>query len=104
MQGSTAPAEALQTAGVTSAERRYNAISVLAQREGELRQVGLLDRIAPRLKAETDYTVEEKTRSLAMTEDGVAKARSVRELGAAGDRTLIEVVLAEDRPVRLRVR
>jgi preprotein translocase subunit SecA len=36
-----------------------------------------LDRIAPRLKAETDYTVEEKTRSLAMTEDGVAKAEQL---------------------------
>jgi preprotein translocase subunit SecA len=36
-----------------------------------------LDRIAPRLKAETDYTVEEKTRSLAMTEDGVVKAEQL---------------------------
>ena len=35
-------------------------------------------------------------------EDGVAKARSVRELGAAGDRTLIEVVLAEGRKREVR--
>jgi preprotein translocase subunit SecA len=36
-----------------------------------------LDRIAPRLRAEADYTVEEKTRSLAMTEDGVSKAEQL---------------------------
>jgi preprotein translocase subunit SecA len=33
-----------------------------------------LDRIAPRLKRDIDYTVEEKTRSLALVEEGVAKA------------------------------
>jgi preprotein translocase subunit SecA len=33
-----------------------------------------LDRIAPRLKRETDYTVDEKSRSVALTEEGVAKA------------------------------
>jgi preprotein translocase subunit SecA len=33
-----------------------------------------INRIPPRLQREADYTVEEKTRSLALTEDGVAKA------------------------------
>jgi preprotein translocase subunit SecA len=36
-----------------------------------------LDRIAPRLKRETDYTVDEKTRSTALTEEGVAKAEQL---------------------------
>ncbi len=35
-------------------------------------------------------------------EDGPARARSVRELGAAGDRTLIEIVLAEGRKREVR--
>jgi 23S rRNA pseudouridine2605 synthase len=35
-------------------------------------------------------------------EDGVARARSVRELGGAGDRTLIEIVLAEGRKREVR--
>ena len=35
-------------------------------------------------------------------EDGQAKARSVRELGGAGDRTLIEIVLAEGRKREVR--
>lgn len=35
-------------------------------------------------------------------EDGVARARSVRELGSAGDRTLLEVVLAEGRKREVR--
>ena len=33
-----------------------------------------LDRIPTRLKRDTDYTVDEKTRSVALTEEGVAKA------------------------------
>jgi preprotein translocase subunit SecA len=33
-----------------------------------------LDRIAPRLKRDEDYTLDEKTRSVALTEEGVAKA------------------------------
>jgi preprotein translocase subunit SecA len=36
-----------------------------------------LDRIVPRLKNEIDYTIDEKTRSAALTEDGVAKAESL---------------------------
>jgi len=35
-------------------------------------------------------------------EDGTARARSVRELGAAGDRTLVEIVLAEGRKREVR--
>ena len=35
-------------------------------------------------------------------EDGMAKARSVRELGSAGDHTLIEIVLAEGRKREVR--
>lgn len=35
-------------------------------------------------------------------EDGPARARSVRELGSAGDRTLVEVVLAEGRKREVR--
>ena len=35
-------------------------------------------------------------------EDGVARARSVRELGASGDRTLVEIVLAEGRKREVR--
>ena len=35
-------------------------------------------------------------------EDGTTRARSVRELGAAGDRTLIEIVLAEGRKREVR--
>ncbi len=35
-------------------------------------------------------------------DDGTAKARSVRELGASGDKTLIEVVLAEGRKREVR--
>jgi 23S rRNA pseudouridine2605 synthase len=35
-------------------------------------------------------------------EDGLARAKSVRELGAAGDRTLIEVVLTEGRKREVR--
>ena len=54
---------------VGSAERRYNAVSVLAQQNGELRTVGLLDRIAPR-------------------ED----VRSVRFMGARGYVVTFEVI------------
>lgn len=36
-----------------------------------------LNRIAPRLQAEVDYTVDEKARSVAMTEEGVAKAEQL---------------------------
>jgi preprotein translocase subunit SecA len=36
-----------------------------------------VNRLAPRLKRDIDFTVEEKTRSLAMTEDGVAKAEQL---------------------------
>ncbi len=36
-----------------------------------------LNRIAPRLHAEVDYTVDEKARSVAMTEEGVAKAEQL---------------------------
>ena len=35
-------------------------------------------------------------------EDGVARAKSVRELGGAGDRTLVEIVLAEGRKREVR--
>ena len=35
-------------------------------------------------------------------EDGTARARSVRELGAAGDKTLVEIVLAEGRKREVR--
>ena len=35
-------------------------------------------------------------------EDGIARARSVRELGSAGDRTLVEIVLAEGRKREVR--
>jgi pseudouridine synthase len=35
-------------------------------------------------------------------EDGVARARSVRELGSAGDHTLVEIVLAEGRKREVR--
>lgn len=35
-------------------------------------------------------------------EDGVARARSVRELGTAGDKTLVEIVLAEGRKREVR--
>lgn len=35
-------------------------------------------------------------------DDGLAKARSVRELGAAGDKTLVEIVLAEGRKREVR--
>jgi 23S rRNA pseudouridine2605 synthase len=35
-------------------------------------------------------------------EDGMARARSVRELGAAGDKTLVEIVLAEGRKREVR--
>ena len=35
-------------------------------------------------------------------EDGLARAKSVRELGGAGDRTLIEIVLAEGRKREVR--
>lgn len=35
-------------------------------------------------------------------EDGLARARSVRELGAAGDRSLVELVLAEGRKREVR--
>jgi preprotein translocase subunit SecA len=51
-----------------------------------------LDRIAPRLKAETDYTVEEKTRSLAMTEDGVAKAEQLLGIDNLYDPVNIETL------------
>jgi len=51
-----------------------------------------LDRIAPRLKAETDYTVEEKTRSLAMTEDGVAKAEQLLSIENLYDPANIETL------------
>jgi preprotein translocase subunit SecA len=36
-----------------------------------------LDRVAPRLKNETDYTVDEKSRSVGLTEEGVAKAEGL---------------------------
>jgi preprotein translocase subunit SecA len=36
-----------------------------------------LDRVAPRLKKEIDYTVDEKSRSVAFTEEGVAKAEGL---------------------------
>jgi len=36
-----------------------------------------LDRIVPRLKKEIDYTIDEKTRSAALTEEGVARAESL---------------------------
>jgi preprotein translocase subunit SecA len=36
-----------------------------------------LDRIGPRLKKEIDYTIDEKTRSAALTEEGVAKAENL---------------------------
>lgn len=35
-------------------------------------------------------------------DDGIAKARSVRELGSAGDHTLVEIVLAEGRKREVR--
>jgi 23S rRNA pseudouridine2605 synthase len=35
-------------------------------------------------------------------EDGVARARSVRELGSSGDKTLVEIVLAEGRKREVR--
>ena len=51
-----------------------------------------LDRIAPRLKRETDYTVDEKSRSVALTEEGVAKAERLLGLENLYDPVNIETL------------
>ncbi len=51
-----------------------------------------LDRVAPRMQAEMDYTVEEKTRSLAMTEEGVAKAEQLLNVENLYDPANIETL------------
>jgi preprotein translocase subunit SecA len=51
-----------------------------------------LDRIVPRLQREADYTVDEKARSVALTEDGVAKAERLLGLENLYDPTNIETL------------
>jgi preprotein translocase subunit SecA len=51
-----------------------------------------LDRVAPRLKSEVDYNVEEKTRSVALTEDGVSKAEHLLGLENLYDPIHIETL------------
>jgi len=51
-----------------------------------------LNRIVPRLRRDVDYTVEEKTRTLALTEDGVAHAESLLKIENLYDPKFIEVL------------
>jgi preprotein translocase subunit SecA len=51
-----------------------------------------LDRLPPRLKPEQDYTVEEKTRSVALTEEGVAKAERLLNVDNLYDPIHIETL------------
>jgi preprotein translocase subunit SecA len=51
-----------------------------------------LDRIAPRLKRDVDYTVDEKTRSVALTEEGVAKAERLLAIENLYDPVNIEIL------------
>ena len=51
-----------------------------------------LDRIPTRLKRDTDYTVDEKTRSVALTEEGVAKVEQLLGLDNLYDPVNIETL------------
>ncbi|RMF97463.1 MAG: preprotein translocase subunit SecA, partial [Candidatus Schekmanbacteria bacterium] len=51
-----------------------------------------VDKIVPRLKAEEDYTIEEKTRTVALTEEGVAKAEKLLGVDNLYDPKNIELI------------
>ncbi|MEE8301518.1 MAG: preprotein translocase subunit SecA, partial [Candidatus Tectomicrobia bacterium] len=51
-----------------------------------------LDRVTPRLKPEVDYTVDEKSRSLALTDEGVVKAEQLLDVENLYDPINIETL------------
>ncbi|MGE3540827.1 MAG: preprotein translocase subunit SecA [Candidatus Tectimicrobiota bacterium] len=51
-----------------------------------------LDRIIPRLQKDTDFTIDEKSRSVALTEEGVAKAERLLSIDNLYDPTHIEIL------------
>jgi preprotein translocase subunit SecA len=51
-----------------------------------------LDRVAPRLKRDIDFTVDEKSRSVALTEDGVAKVEQLVSVDNLYDPVNIETL------------
>lgn len=51
-----------------------------------------IDKIIPRLKKDTDYQIDEKIRSVTLTEDGVAKAEGLLSVGNLYDPSNIEIL------------
>ena len=50
---------------------------ISGQAEDSTRYYSEFAKIVPRLKAETDYNVDEKARTVSMTEEGVAKVEKI---------------------------
>ena len=51
-----------------------------------------IDKLVPRLKQETDFTIDEKARTVALTEDGSEKAEKMLAVGNLYDPSNIELV------------
>ena len=89
-----------RAAALTALERALR----LAEPEGYVRlfaDLGL-PMVAVTLVHRRGYFRQTITPEGVQIEEGLAQARSVRELGAAGDKTLIEIVLAEGRKREVR--
>ncbi|OGL41082.1 MAG: preprotein translocase subunit SecA [Candidatus Schekmanbacteria bacterium GWA2_38_11] len=52
----------------------------------------IIDKIVPKIKKDTDYTLEEKTRTVALTEEGVAKAEKFLHVDNLYDPKNIELI------------
>ena len=60
--------------------------------EESIGKYSIIDKIVPRLKAETDYTIEEKTRTVALTEEGVLHAEKLLNVENLYDPRNIELI------------
>ncbi|TNF55496.1 preprotein translocase subunit SecA [bacterium] len=62
-----------------------------------------IDKIAPRLKKETDYTIDEKAKSVTLTEDGNVKVENLLGAGNLYDPANIELVHHVNQALRAHV-
>jgi preprotein translocase subunit SecA len=60
--------------------------------EGDTRLYGVVDKVIPQLKKETDYTVDEKARSAVLTEAGILHVQDILKIGNLYDIRNIEVL------------
>jgi preprotein translocase subunit SecA len=60
--------------------------------EGDTRLYGVVDKVIPQLKKDTDYTVDEKARSAVLTEAGILHVQDILKIGNLYDIRNIEVL------------